>query len=146
MLFYSTKLKLEVLLLPFIFIFQPKPNYMSTPTETSQQEAIQQLYNYAAGLKSDGRSEDDIKADLVTQGVDEESAGIIAADIEVQFADLKNKAANKNMLYGGLWCIGGTIVTIATYSAAEGGGRYVVAWGAIIFGAIQFFKGVGQKA
>jgi hypothetical protein len=119
---------------------------MSTPTETSQQEAIQQLYNYAAGLKSDGRSEDDIKADLVTQGVDEESAGIIAADIEVQFADLKNKAANKNMLYGGLWCIGGTIVTIATYSAAEGGGRYVVAWGAIIFGAIQFFKGVGQKA
>jgi len=27
-----------------------------------------------------------------------------------------------------------------------GGGTYVVAWGAIIFGAIQFFRGVSQSA
>ena len=50
----------------------------------------------------------------------------------------------KNMLYGALWCIGGTMVTLATYSAAQGGGRYLVAWGAILFGAIQFLIGAGQ--
>ncbi len=52
-------------------------------------------------------------------------------------------AASKNMLIGGLWCGGGLIVTIATYSAASGGGSYVVAWGAILFGGIQFMRGLG---
>jgi hypothetical protein len=28
--------------------------------------------------------------------------------------------------------------------AMEGGGTYIVAWGAIIFGAIQFFRGLIQ--
>jgi len=48
------------------------------------------------------------------------------------------------MLVGGLWCFGGTAVTVYTYSAASGGGTYVVAWGAIIFGGIQFLKGLTQ--
>jgi hypothetical protein len=51
-------------------------------------------------------------------------------------------AANKNMLVGGLWCAGGILVTALTYSAASGGGSYVVAWGAIVFGGIQFFRGL----
>jgi hypothetical protein len=52
-------------------------------------------------------------------------------------------AANRNMLVGGLWCVGGIVVSVATYSAASsGGGSYVVAWGAIIFGGIQFFRGL----
>ena len=52
--------------------------------------------------------------------------------------------ANRNMLVGGLWCAGGIIVTGFTYAAASGrgGGSYVVAWGAIVFGAIQFFRGL----
>lgn len=52
----------------------------------------------------------------------------------------------RNMLFGALWCIGGTVVTVATYSAASsgGGGRYVIAWGAILFGAVQFFQGLFQ--
>lgn len=50
------------------------------------------------------------------------------------------------MLYGALWCIGGIMVTTATYSSAvaHGGGTYFVAWGAILFGAIQFLQGVFQ--
>lgn len=54
---------------------------------------------------------------------------------------------NKNMLVGALWCIGGIVVTAATYSAASsssGGGTYVVAWGAILFGGLQFLKGLFQ--
>jgi hypothetical protein len=56
-----------------------------------------------------------------------------------------NEQAKKNMIYGGLWAVGGTVVTVWTYaSASDGGGHYVVAWGAIIFGAIQFFRGLSQ--
>lgn len=38
------------------------------------------------------------------------------------------------------------MVTTATYSSAvaHGGGTYFVAWGAILFGAIQFLQGVFQ--
>jgi len=48
------------------------------------------------------------------------------------------------MLHGILWCVGGLLVTLLTYNMAEEGGRYVVAWGAVIFGAYQFFKGFMQ--
>ena len=63
-----------------------------------------------------------------------------------QMKEAKNSAANKNMLYGALWCIGGLIVTAVTYSnASNEGGTYVVAWGAIVFGGYQFIKGIYQK-
>jgi hypothetical protein len=52
---------------------------------------------------------------------------------------------NRNLLVGGVICLIGIVVTAATYSAAqEGGGRYVVAWGAIVFGGIQFLQGLFQ--
>jgi hypothetical protein len=47
-----------------------------------------------------------------------------------------------DMVLGALWCVGGIIVTVATYRfASENGGTYVVTWGAIVFGAMQFFRG-----
>jgi hypothetical protein len=52
--------------------------------------------------------------------------------------------AKRNMTVGGLWCGGGIAVTAFTYASASGGGTYVVAWGAIIFGGYQFLKGLTQ--
>lgn len=51
----------------------------------------------------------------------------------------------RNMVVGGLWCGGGLVVTLYTYAAVSGGGTYVVAWGAILFGGIQFLKGMVQQ-
>ena len=50
----------------------------------------------------------------------------------------------RNIVIGLIFCIGGILVTALTYSAASGGGRYVIAWGAIVFGAIQFIRGLTQ--
>jgi len=53
--------------------------------------------------------------------------------------------ARRNMIVGGFWLFGGLAVTVAALSAAAsspGGGSYVVAWGAILFGGLQFFRGV----
>lgn len=53
----------------------------------------------------------------------------------------------RNMGVGALFCVGGIVVTIVSYEAASsgtGGGTYLVTWGAIIFGGIQFIKGVIQ--
>jgi hypothetical protein len=53
-------------------------------------------------------------------------------------------AGGRDVLYGGLWLLGGIVVTAGTYLAAEerGGGRYVVAWGAMLFGGLQFLRGL----
>jgi hypothetical protein len=66
---------------------------------------------------------------------------------KVEEARTSDGSGMRNMVVGGLWCVGGIVVTAVTYSAAASsptGGRYFVAWGAIVFGAIQFFKGLFQ--
>jgi hypothetical protein len=50
------------------------------------------------------------------------------------------------MATGGVVCAVGVLVTAATYTAASAGGHYVIAWGAIVFGAFQFLKGLVQLA
>lgn len=55
--------------------------------------------------------------------------------------ELKDEARN-TMIKGAFICIIGIVVTAFTYSMASGGGRYVVAYGAIIYGAIIFVKGL----
>ena len=50
----------------------------------------------------------------------------------------------KNMGMGALWAIGGTVVTVVTLSSASAGGTYVVAYGAIGVGAVQFVIGLVQ--
>ena len=53
-------------------------------------------------------------------------------------------ADSRDLLHGGLWLFGGIAVTTMTYlfAEAQGGGRYIVAWGAMFFGGIQFLHGL----
>lgn len=49
------------------------------------------------------------------------------------------------MVVGGLWLVGGLLVTGLSYAMASGqseGGSYVVAWGAVLFGGLQFLGGL----
>ncbi len=49
------------------------------------------------------------------------------------------------MIIGGVVCLIGIAITAITYanaSSKEGGGTYIVWWGAIVFGAIDFFRGL----
>jgi hypothetical protein len=55
-------------------------------------------------------------------------------DLQSAYDEARKKQANKDMLYGALWCIGGIIATASSIGA--------IFWGAIIFGGIQFFKGL----
>jgi hypothetical protein len=58
-----------------------------------------------------------------------------------QPADNSLDATNKSrMIRGGVWCIGGILITGLTYATAAPGGTYIIAWGAIIFGAMRFFQ------
>ncbi len=106
-----------------------------------EQKVLQDLYQYVVEqLFHLERNSQDVKADLVAKGLDAETADIIIQNVKEQIVKAKKEQASKDILYGALWCIGGIAVTALTYSG--GGGRYVVAWGAILFGGIQFFKGL----
>ena len=78
-------------------------------------------------------------------GVDNESADTIITNLQAQIENVKKERASKDMIFGALWCMGCIIVTAVTYQAACDGGTYVIAWGAILFGAIQFIKGLANK-
>lgn len=105
-------------------------------------------YSQAAVLMSEGKSKAEISASLVEQGVEAASATAVAEEVLALRSKAANAAARRNMLVGALWCLGGTAVTVITYQAAAnqpGGGSYMVAWGAIIFGAFQFLRGLFQS-
>lgn len=111
-----------------------------------QQEIINQIYGFTADmLYNQKKSVEETKAALIGNGLKPEDADVVISNLQNQYKQEKKEAGNKNMLYGALWCIGGLLVTFLTYSAASNGGTYVVAWGAVVFGAIQFFKGVFQR-
>ena len=112
---------------------------MKNPKSEAPERIHKIVFN---GIKHEEKNDYDIKEELLALGVSDETATKIIEETHVAIEEAKNEKAKKDMLYGGLWCIGGIVVTAATYSAAQGGGRYFVAWGAIIFGAIQFIKGV----
>jgi len=108
---------------------------MDSSNEKSQQEIVNQVYDYAANLMvNEKKSADETKNLLVSEGLDAESASIVVNNLQEQIREAKRERANKDMLYGALWCIGGTIATIANLG--------FIFWGAIVFGGIQFFKGL----
>jgi hypothetical protein len=107
---------------------------METPTQ-EQQAAVNDIYNYAANLFiTHKKSYGEVVEALVTQGAEREFATTIASQLEEQMNAAKKSRAQKDMLYGALWCIGGTVLTLAHIG--------FIFWGAIVFGAVQFFKGV----
>ena len=114
--------------------------------EKEMQEFVNGIYRYAAELMFERKkSKHETKKILVEKGLREEDADVVIANLQAEAKQAKREAGSKNMLYGALWCIGGTVVTLVTYSSASEGDSYIVAWGAIIFGAIQFLRGLFQK-
>jgi hypothetical protein len=112
--------------------------------EPSEGQIAQAVYAFAAEQMKNGSSPQQIQGMLVEKGLDQESAATVVSNLTRMRSEAVRDAGKKNMLYGALWCIGGIVVTGATYSAASDGGTYIVAWGAIVFGAIQFFRGLDQ--
>ena len=107
---------------------------METNNINSHEEANQN-YAFAAHLLVNQKmSVEEVKKTLIEKGVNLETASIVVEDLEKQLQNAKKEGAQKDMLYGALWCIGGVIATLADIG--------FIFWGAIIFGGIQFFKGL----
>jgi len=129
--------------------------FVSGGFASEDQNATEQLAQYVAQNLAEGKDKGGITKGLVKLGWPKETAAQFVDNIE---EELKRRAEEykrtpegrqamaaqykRHMLYGILWAAGGTAVTIATYEAASEGGWFIVAWGAIIFGIIDFFRGL----
>lgn len=78
-----------------------------------------------------------IQIDALIKLRNEESVSIVVSNLEKPIKDAKKEGANKDMLHGALWCIGGVVATASDLG--------FIFWGAIVFGAVQFFKGVANS-
>jgi hypothetical protein len=107
-------------------------------------EATARALSYAKDVLRQGMAPAAVEEVLRAQGFDAASASSIVQSAN-RVKDERRAAGRRHMVTGGVICAIGIVVTVVTYSAAaEGGGSYVVAWGAIIFGGIRFFRGLMQ--
>ena len=118
---------------------------MSTQ-EPTEQELVDAIYQFAAEHMQAGKSNRQVEGLLVERGLQAGDAAAVVSNLSRARSEAIRSAGGRNMLFGALWCIGGTVVTVATLAASSEGGTYVVAWGAILFGGIQFLRGLFQLA
>jgi hypothetical protein len=110
------------------------------------EHTIEDLYRFAALEMRKGRGSEDIANSLINRNVEAEKVAVVVKAMRKAESNVLRAAGKKNMLFGALWFVGGVIVTAATYQlvAGAGGGKFIIAWGAIAFGAIQFIRGFNQ--
>ena len=107
--------------------------------EEQQKQIVEQIYAYTfQRLGQDKAIPSTVKIELVEHGLTDEDAQIVIDNVQTELHKMEKERGKKDMIHGALWCIGGLVVTLLTYMMAEGGGTYVVAWGAIVWGAVQF--------
>jgi hypothetical protein len=116
-----------------------------------------ELFYYVLGCLDKGSSKAEVRKQLIAFGYtssEAEETVATVADWRRKNPDHQNIAntagatggGNANMWIGGVICLIGLVVTIGSCMlAGEGGGRYYIAWGAIVWGGIQFFRGLSQS-
>jgi hypothetical protein len=114
--------------------------------QAAAQQFVREVYQRAATLANEGKSKDKIRTELSGMGLNEETASKVVENVFRLRKKAGREAGLKNAMVGAGWCVGGIAVTVLTYELASGGGFFVVTWGAILFGGIQFVKGLGQFA
>lgn len=114
-------------------------------SQSDDEKAVEAVYEHAAELMRNGHSNSEIHENLLSHGLDQSAASLVVDNLSKVRAEQYRETGLNNMKVGAMWAVGGLVITGVTYSmASEQGGTYVVTWGAIVFGAIQFFKGLYQ--
>ena len=117
---------------------------MANLGEESEDDIVLEVYKFAAASLRENKSPQTVEAELLGMGLDPEAVAVVVTSTIEILTEAQKNAGIRNMAFGALWFLGGTAVTAGTYIAASGGGFYVVTFGAILFGGIQFFRGLGQ--
>ena len=106
---------------------------------------LKAIWKYVLEEKENGTLDSDIMKGLRERGLDEPHSFLIVSGVKSKLKELIDHL-NTKMLVGGASFLIGTFVTVLTYTAVMStGGSFIIAWGAILFGAIRFFTGFSEK-
>ncbi len=104
---------------------------------TESRVIVSQLHQYASRLMvHENKSAYEAKAALVDKGIRPENARLLVENLENQLREVKYERARKDIIFGVIWFTGGTVATVA--------GIGLIFWGAILFGGIQFYRGMNN--
>jgi len=139
--------------------FNAPPPSAIVPAQGSQRDWIppRRTANPSPSVATPAQTPVNVMIDKTLAEPDNTTAGVAPGNVKVS-AQMPSPAikvpkrtrwsiGTRNMFFGALWFIGGSAVTAYSYEAAAespGGGTYFFAWGAILFGGIQFVKGLLQ--
>lgn len=93
----------------------------------------------AVQLYAEGKLIREVVGTLTAEGLSDEQATEIAHKVYTAQSAAQRKASRSVMLSGLLIMLIGIAVTAGSFLA---GGVTILAWGAIVFGALQFFRGL----
>jgi hypothetical protein len=145
----------------------PPSNDTEQPKAPSADEFADAAYAFAQKRAAAGLSPEQIHSEMIEAGFGADLAEAVVAELRANGAKgtvcgsrlrrarpvLAERArqaprpvrdGRKRMIYGAVWFFGGTAVTVMTLASAKSGGGYVIAWGAIVYGAIEFFRGMAD--
>ncbi|MFT3893381.1 MAG: hypothetical protein QM730_17270 [Anaerolineales bacterium] len=106
---------------------------------TGGRQDLSGLFRFAAQELAKKQSSKNVVQKLIAQGVSPATAEQVVIETKKAFAERHRK----RMIRGLLWTIGGIVVTCGTFAFADKlGGGYVLFWGAIAYGLIDFVAGL----
>lgn len=121
---------------------------MSSQTLTPEErQTVDAIYIFAAQMMKQGAAEQQIEKALIERGLPQDAARVVIANLSRVRRETRGKAGMRNMGMGAVVFVIGLVITLGSYASAAAspsGGSYMIAYGAIIFGAIQFFQGLWQ--
>lgn len=100
---------------------------------------VEEIYSYGAEMMmNQGLSRRQVQGGLVLRGLDPPTAERVAGELERLRSAACRSAGRKHILTGAAWCLGGLLLTAASWFAADRtAGVFLVAWGAILFGGLK---------
>ncbi len=118
----------------------------ATAEQIERDRAEEAAYRAAAEQVHLGANPVRVQAQLARQGLDARQAATFVNDLEQTKLRARRDIAQKKMVVGALWFFSGIMATFVSYQSAWflGGGVFIISWGTIIFGAVQFFRGLSE--
>jgi hypothetical protein len=121
---------------------------------TNVPETVDELPYNSANNTSDDMRTDSQEDEAIARDTEQPLLKVNSSDeIETEYgvnayetdrraiADELRKQARKPIIIGVIFLVLGSVVTIGTYSVAEYGDKYILWWGAIVFGIVDIIRG-----
>ena len=134
----------------------PEPTKAPLATPDSSNPQAGEVLTYVADCLAHNSAPEEVRKQLIAMGYSATEAARLVDAVQdnrgwgpaagpFPGSDAAKAAGHRNMTIGACVCGVGLLITGVSYMAASStGGGYVFAWGAIVFGAIQFFRGAAQ--